>query len=131
MQATLSTSVLALAFVAACAPRQAGDRCEKTEDCAAGLVCMGDACVDGVKVTKDRAKRIATLVQRHMHENQGDCPSGIDEFRSGADISDAWGREFRIVCPGNVFIVDVISDGPDGKDNTDDDIANVTPEEVQ
>lgn len=131
MSKTFSISSFVLCLVAACGPRQAGDRCEKTEDCAAGLVCMGEACLDGVKVTKDRAKRIATLVQRYMHENQGDCPSGIDEFRSGADISDAWGQEFRIVCPGDVFIVDVISKGPDGQDNTDDDIANVTPEEVQ
>ena len=109
----------------ACGPRQAGDRCEKNEDCAAGLVCMGDSCVDGVKVSRDRAKRIANLVQRHMHENKGDCPVGIDEFRSSASISDAWGKEFQIRCPGQNFIVDVISAGPDGKHNTPDDVANV------
>ncbi len=117
---------MALLLLVGCgAPRQAGDRCEKNEDCAAGLVCMGEACVDGVKVSRDRATRIATLVQRYMHENQGDCPSGIDEFRSGASIADAWGKDFQIKCPGENFIVDVISAGPDGKHQTADDVANV------
>lgn len=119
--------VCALLLLACGGPRQAGDRCEKTEDCVAGLVCMAEACVDGAKVTKDRAKRIESLVQRHMHENQGECPSGIDEFRSSASIADAWGKDFQIVCPGQNFVVDVISAGPDGKHKTADDIANVDP----
>jgi hypothetical protein len=116
--------VSALALLA-CGPRQAGDRCATNDECAPGLVCMGEACVDGVKVSKDRATRIATLVQRYMHENKGDCPTGIDEFRSTGSISDAWGKDFQIRCPGRNFVVDVVSAGPDGKHETDDDVANV------
>lgn len=129
--ARVALSLLILALAACGGPRQAGDRCSKNEDCVAGLVCMGDACVDGTKVSKDRAKRIATLVQRYMHEHEGDCPVGMDEFRSTGSISDAWEKEFDIRCPGERFIVDVVSAGPDGNFNTPDDVFNVEVEEVQ
>ncbi len=37
---------------------------------------------------------------------------------------DPWGNEYQLVSPGELGIIDVFSNGPDGEPGTDDDIGN-------
>jgi len=49
------------------------------------------------------------------------------------ELVDAWGHEFRYVCPGenNEKGYDLSSDGPDGEEGTEDDIVNWEKEEEE
>jgi general secretion pathway protein G len=46
----------------------------------------------------------------------------VEDFK----LKDAWNNEFRYTCPGehNTKTFDLVSDGPDGQEDTEDDIMN-------
>jgi hypothetical protein len=105
--------------------RSAGEKCETTANCETGLVCAAQLCADGAHITKKRAERIQELVQTYMHDHKGKCPSSISAVTPGSPIVDAWDQPFTMACPGERFVVDVVSLGPDGHAGTEDDVWNV------
>ncbi len=57
------------------------------------------------------------------------CPPGIEalaEYMNSSDNKDAWGQPYRLLCgpnaPAGVQGIGVVSNGPDQKENTPDDV---------
>jgi general secretion pathway protein G len=57
------------------------------------------------------------------------CPAGIEalgEYMNSQDNKDAWGQPYRLLCgptaPAGVQGIGVVSNGPDQKENTPDDV---------
>jgi general secretion pathway protein G len=63
------------------------------------------------------------------HPDKG-CPEKIEDlsqYMNSKDTKDPWGNQYKMLCgqglpPGVKGGIAVMSSGPDGKDNTDDDI---------
>lgn len=75
-------------------------------------------------------------VERYrMQKNK--CPTGLQDLKTAGIISkvtkDAWGSDYIIKCPGDEGrVVDIISNGPDGKPGGGDDINSWDdPKEVE
>lgn len=79
--------------------------------------------------TTTNIETVRSAVTMYVMENSGDCP-GMSELTENDYISgqtsteDAWGNAFSIECEGNA--VYVISAGPDGEMNTEDDLPQAT-----
>ncbi len=74
---------------------------------------------------------LAALVEKPADEAVA-AKWGPDRYLDTAktSLTDPWGHPFRYACPGdnNKDSYDLSSDGPDGQQNTDDDIVNWTTE---
>ena len=74
----------------------------------------------GVRSTRATIGVVGKAVDRYRADHDGQCPSALEELRSGGYIDfapvDAWGRPLRLLCPGfeNPSRYDLMSDGPDG-----------------
>ncbi len=82
-----------------------------------------------VKTARISVNKVAQGVQQYMIDNNNQCPSTLDDviaqkFLNVKDKRDPWGRELKMVCPGQVNTdgVDVVSMGPDGQDGNADDV---------
>lgn len=98
-----------------------GGSCEKNENCQDGFICQANMCADANKAMKLRAKNLQRTGQKFMHDNSGSCPE-IGDLGGVPEHTDAWGNPFRILCPSEHAAIDVVSNGPDGKPDTPDDI---------
>src|SRR5690606_30337350 len=83
-----------------------------------------------VKTAKQGATEIRKAVQLWLIENGGECPS-VSQLKKdgvldkGGTSDDPWGKPFSIKCEGTE--VYVLSNGPDTKKGTDDDIEVPAP----
>jgi general secretion pathway protein G len=74
--------------------------------------------------TRTDARTVAGAVEMYVAQNS-DCPSMDDLVREGfinsaTRTTDAWDNAFQISCDGEE--VTVVSNGPDGQPNTEDDV---------
>jgi len=80
-----------------------------------------EALLSGERQTRARLATLRAAVARYLAEHDGACPEGLDRVASylpkSAELADAWGRPFRLVCPadreGSLFVL--LSDGLDGR----------------
>lgn len=75
----------------------------------------------GIRQTRATLLALRTAIDSYLADHGGDCP---DDLAALADYGsfkalplDAWGRPFRLTCPGRREgdRYDLASDGPDGK----------------
>jgi hypothetical protein len=75
----------------------------------------------GVRRTRATILNVRRTVDSYMADHDGGCPKGglggLGEYETAeAPPRDAWGRQFRLSCPGaDHSRYDLYSDGPDGK----------------
>lgn len=122
-----ASAVLALGLsLGACkaTPQKEGGKCKEDAGCGEGLVCVMETCADAAKITRSRAKKVQAAAQQYMQTNKGNCPAKSD-LPKGDSGRDAWGNDFVLTCPGEKAPVDVMSNGPDGKPGTEDDLGTV------
>ncbi len=85
----------------------------------------------------DAAKKDTVQIQQaveiYMTQKRGKCPKTLQDLKASGVAAkvtkDPWGNDYQIKCPGEKTSVDVISAGPDGQFDTEDDIANYQDEE--
>ncbi len=75
----------------------------------------------GIRRTRAALFDLRQAVDAYQAERDGGCPKSLDEVTQFGGLEavprDAWGREFRFVCParlGNARY-QLMSDGPDGE----------------
>ena len=74
----------------------------------------------GERRTYVALRLVNPAVERYLLENEGDCPSSLDEVLPYLERPslprDAWGRPLRLVCPSMRagIVYELLSDGPDG-----------------
>jgi hypothetical protein len=98
-----------------------GGKCESNENCKDGLICQASMCANALKAMGLRTKNMQRSGQKFMHDNSGSCPT-VADLAKEPDRNDAWGNPFIIQCPSEHAAIDVLSNGPDGKPETADDI---------
>jgi general secretion pathway protein G len=75
----------------------------------------------GIRLTRARLIDARRAVDAYLAEHEGVCPPAVASVarhtRSNSVPEDAWGRPFRLVCPGNreAERYQLMSDGPDGE----------------
>ena len=75
----------------------------------------------GVRSTRATLGVVAAAVDAYRADHEKKCPERIEQLKLegylAIDPKDAWGRPFRLVCPGrkNAGGYDLMSDGPDGQ----------------
>jgi general secretion pathway protein G len=79
-----------------------------------------------IQTTKQSAQQLHTIAESWHATHTQDCPTAEllkkeKEISVTSNINDAWGKPFKIECTDDGDVV-VTSSGPDGKDNTADDI---------
>jgi general secretion pathway protein G len=80
------------------------------------------------KVAQAQVNDIAAKIVQFMADNSSECPKSMDDLVAQKYLpkkqKDPWNREIIIRCPGTVNTdgVDVMSVGPDGQENTADDV---------
>jgi general secretion pathway protein G len=80
------------------------------------------------KVCQAQVNDIASKIVQFMADNNSECPKSMDDLVAQKYLpkkqKDPWNREIIIRCPGTVNTdgVDVMSVGPDGQENTADDV---------
>ncbi len=85
-----------------------------------GSIVARERRASGDRITRVALDFVRPGVERYLLENEGKCPSRLDEVRKYLPRSelplDGWGRALRLVCPsereGVAFVL--MSDGPDG-----------------
>lgn len=78
---------------------------------------------DRLEISSDMAK-IGFAVQQYKEGNRGIAPAGLSGLElERPTLLDPWGHEYRYVLTDNECGFDIISDGEDGLESTDDDIA--------
>ena len=74
----------------------------------------------GIRSTRATLGVVAAAVDAYRADHEKKCPERIEQLKAegylAIDAIDAWGRPFRLVCPGrkNPDGYDLMSDGPDG-----------------
>lgn len=74
----------------------------------------------GLRSTRATLGVVAAAVDAYRADHEKKCPERIEALKTegylAIDPIDAWGRPFRLVCPGrkNPDGYDLMSDGPDG-----------------
>ena len=124
MSTVRATLLLSLGLpLVACkpSPQPEGGKCKDDTGCGEGLVCVMETCADATKITRARAKKVQAAAQQYMQTNKGNCPAKSD-LPKGDSGRDAWSHDFVLTCPGEKAPVDVMSNGPDGKPGTGDEI---------
>jgi general secretion pathway protein G len=88
----------------------------------------------------DTAKKdvvqIQQAVEMYMTQKKGKCPRSMQDLKAAGIASkvskDPWGNDYELKCPGSDGrSVDIISAGPDGEKETDDDISNFMEEKEE
>jgi general secretion pathway protein G len=79
-----------------------------------------------IQTTKQSAQQLHTIAEGWHATHTQECPTAEllkkeKEIATTSNINDAWGKPFKIECLDDGDIV-VTSFGPDGKENTADDI---------
>jgi len=79
-----------------------------------------------IQTTKQSAQQLHTISEAWHATHTQECPTPEllrkeKEISVTSNINDAWGKPFKIVCTDDGDVV-VTSFGPDGKENTADDI---------
>lgn len=79
-----------------------------------------------IATTKQSAQQLHTISESWHATHTQDCPTAEllkkeKEISVTSNINDAWGKPFKIECTDDGDVV-VTSAGPDGKENTADDI---------
>ncbi len=75
----------------------------------------------GIRATRATLGIVAAAVDAYRADHERKCPEKVELLKSegylSIDPKDAWGRVFRLVCPGrqNPDSYDLMSDGPDGQ----------------
>ncbi len=75
----------------------------------------------GVRQTRATLLDVRGAVDGYMADHEGGCPADLAAVlpysRFEAPPRDAWGRPFRLICPGKREGVayELMSDGPDGR----------------
>lgn len=87
-----------------------------------------------VKDAWTEVRSIETNCETFMLQRNGKCPKSLQDLKAAGIIrsvaKDPWNSDWLITCPGEHGSVDVVSNGPDGAPNTDDDIRSwETPNE--
>lgn len=78
---------------------------------------------DRIELSSDMAK-IGFAVQQYKEGNRGIAPAGLSGLElERPTLLDPWGHEYRYFLTDNESGFDVMSNGADGVENTDDDIA--------
>ena len=74
----------------------------------------------GERQTRASLIAVRSAVDRYLADHEGGCPSALGEVQRLGYVkrlpNDAWGRPFRLVCPGrrDGSPYELMSDGPDG-----------------
>jgi general secretion pathway protein G len=74
----------------------------------------------GIRSTRATLGVVAAAVDAYRADHEKKCPERIVALKAEGYLAiepiDAWGRPFRLVCPGrkNPDSYDLMSDGPDG-----------------
>jgi hypothetical protein len=153
----LRSAVLLLTVFATslgCEPRPLGApgaKCTAASDCAAGLQCVAEGCVDpttpaaqglqaaaqslnifeSLQHSKVEAATNELLMLRKVAEQYtlirpGQCPKSMLDLKDVGVVArvkkDPWDSEYQFTCPGKDSPVDVLSLGPDRKPGGGDDI---------
>jgi general secretion pathway protein G len=85
-----------------------------------GAVGAGERRAAGVRQTRARLLAVHRAVDGYLAEHEGTCPpslSAVAPYGRFAGVPrDAWGRPFRLRCPGpqDDAPYELMSDGPDG-----------------
>jgi len=92
---------------------------------AVGLSVLKSLDQSRVRDTETRARTLQTASVAYLMDHPGQCPSVEDLEDSDildptTDHNDGWGRAFTIECEAS--IIHVHSRGPDGEQETDDDV---------
>ena len=70
--------------------------------------------------------QIQTHCQMYKMQQQNRCPKTMSDLKAAGILSrvkkDPWGNDYVLLCPGEHDGCDVKSWGPDGADDTEDDI---------
>lgn len=88
-----------------------------------------------IEQTRTDLRTMHQAVQLYMSQNQGRCPSTVNDLVQDGQISsatrtkDAWDHDFMIRCEQSTEPV-IISAGPDGQENTADDISTAPEAEA-
>ena len=75
----------------------------------------------GIRQTRATLLSLRTAIDSYLADHGGDCPeelAALTDYGSFRTLPlDAWGRPFRLTCPGRREgdRYDLASDGPDGK----------------
>lgn len=75
----------------------------------------------GIRQTRASLLDVRKAIDIYMAEHKGACPESLAAVAPYARFDgvprDAWGRPFRLVCPGKWegAAYELMSDGPDGK----------------
>ncbi len=80
-----------------------------------------------VDTTRQSAVQLHTVAEAWHAQHPTECPTAERlkaerEISSTSNINDAWGKGFKLTCDDESGDITVISLGPDGKENTADDI---------
>lgn len=82
-----------------------------------------------IKTAKIAVKEIQGAAQQFMMDNNNSCPQNIDDligqrYLPKKTYRDPWNKEFIFKCPGqgDPDGIDVVSNGPDKAEGTQDDI---------
>lgn len=78
---------------------------------------------------KNQTTTIEQAVMTYRASKRGKCPRTLTELRATGYLSktpkDPWGNDYAFACDGAKSEIEVVSAGPDGELETDDDISNV------
>ena len=77
---------------------------------------------------RNQTTTLEQAIMTYRASKRGKCPRTLLELRASGYITkapkDPWGNDYEFTCDGERAEVEVLSPGPDGEAETDDDITN-------
>ena len=80
---------------------------------------------EDARTTQQAITQVQAAIRLYQNDHPDSCPT-VEQMQASGDLdrsrssTDAWGHAFRIEC--NNGEISVRSDGPDGRQGTDDDL---------